>query len=91
MAGLVIARKVLIEAPAEVVWRTIAEPGHMGQWFADRVELVIGTGLMATWVRDQGAPVVVERSIRRPASHSARTIPAARSRRRATRCSSRPR
>jgi uncharacterized protein YndB with AHSA1/START domain len=38
MAGLVIEREVVIEAPAEVVWRTITEPGQMSQWFADRVE-----------------------------------------------------
>jgi len=38
MAGLVIEREVVIEAPAEVVWRTITEPGQMSQWFPDRVE-----------------------------------------------------
>src|SRR5580698_5995177 len=41
MPGLVIERDVLIEAPAEVVWRTITEPDQMAQWFADRVELVV--------------------------------------------------
>jgi len=28
-----IEREVLIEAPAEVVWRTITEPDQMSQWF----------------------------------------------------------
>jgi uncharacterized protein YndB with AHSA1/START domain len=28
MPGLAIEREVLIEAPAEVVWRTITEPGR---------------------------------------------------------------
>jgi uncharacterized protein YndB with AHSA1/START domain len=30
-----IEREVLIEAPVEVVWRTITEPDQMSQWFAD--------------------------------------------------------
>jgi uncharacterized protein YndB with AHSA1/START domain len=61
MAGLVIEREVLIEAPAEVVWRTITEPDQISQWFADRVELVLepgGHGYMG--FGDQGGPVVVE-------------------------------
>jgi hypothetical protein len=29
MSGLVIEREILIEAPAEVVWRTITEPDQM--------------------------------------------------------------
>ena len=44
MAGLMIEREVLIEAPAEVVWRIITEPDQMSQWFADRVELVVEPG-----------------------------------------------
>jgi len=30
---------IVIDAPAEVVWRTITEPDQIVQWFADRVEL----------------------------------------------------
>jgi hypothetical protein len=41
MPGLVIDREVLIEAPTEVVWRTITEPDQISQWFASRVELVV--------------------------------------------------
>ena len=44
VAGLVIEREVLIEAPPEVVWRTITEPDQMSQWFADRVDLVAEPG-----------------------------------------------
>jgi len=39
MPGLMVTREVLIEAPVEVVWRTITEPDQVSQWFADRVEL----------------------------------------------------
>ena len=49
MAGLVIERDILIEAPAEVVWRTITEPDQMSQWFADRVDLVVDPARVATW------------------------------------------
>lgn len=62
MPGLVIEREVLIEAPAEVVWRTITEPDQMSQWFADSVELVAEPGAHG-YVRfgDRGGgPVVVE-------------------------------
>jgi uncharacterized protein YndB with AHSA1/START domain len=44
MPGLVIDREVLIEAPAEVVWRTITEPDQISQWFASRVERVVEPG-----------------------------------------------
>ena len=61
MADLVIEREVLIEAPAEVVWRTITEPDQMSQWFADRVELVVEPGAHGYMeFGDQGGPVVVE-------------------------------
>ncbi len=61
MADLVIEREVLIEAPAEVVWRTITEPDQMTQWFADRVELVVEPGAHGFMgFGDQGGPVVVE-------------------------------
>jgi uncharacterized protein YndB with AHSA1/START domain len=56
-----IDREILIDAPAEVVWRTITEPDQMSQWFADRVELVVEPGAHG-FMRfgDQGGPVVVE-------------------------------
>ena len=61
MPGLVIDRDILIEAPAEVVWRTITEPDQISQWFADRVELVVEPGARGYLeFGDQGGPVVVE-------------------------------
>jgi uncharacterized protein YndB with AHSA1/START domain len=61
VAGLVIEREVLIEAPPEVVWRTITEPDKMSQWFADRVDLVVEPGAHGYMqFGDQGGPVVVE-------------------------------
>ncbi len=61
MADLVIEREVLIEAPAEVVWRIIAEPDQMSLWFADRVDLVVEPGAHGYMqFGDQGGPVVVE-------------------------------
>jgi uncharacterized protein YndB with AHSA1/START domain len=61
MTGLGIEREVLIEAPAEVVWRTVTEPDRMSQWFADRVDLVPEPGARGYMqFGDQGGPVVVE-------------------------------
>jgi uncharacterized protein YndB with AHSA1/START domain len=61
MPGLVIEREILIEAPAEVVWRTITEPDQLTQWFADRVDLVVEPGAHGYMgFGDQGGPVVVE-------------------------------
>jgi uncharacterized protein YndB with AHSA1/START domain len=52
MANYSIEREVLIEAPVEVVWRTITEPEHITQWFADRVELDAKPGGAGTLVFD---------------------------------------
>jgi uncharacterized protein YndB with AHSA1/START domain len=61
MGGLVIEREILIEAPPEVVWRTITQPDQMSRWFADRVELVVEPGAHGYMqFGDQGGPVVVE-------------------------------
>ncbi len=61
MPGLMIDREVVIEAPAEVVWRTITEPDQITQWFADRVDLVAEPGARGyLGFGDQGGPVVVE-------------------------------
>ncbi len=61
MPVLAIEREVLIEAPAEVVWRTITEPDQMSLWFADRVDLVVEPGAHGYMeFGDQGGPVVVE-------------------------------
>jgi uncharacterized protein YndB with AHSA1/START domain len=61
MSGLVIEREIVIEAPVEVVWRTITEPDQMSVWFADRVDLVVEPGAHGYMgFGDQGGPVVVE-------------------------------
>jgi uncharacterized protein YndB with AHSA1/START domain len=61
MPELAIEREVLIEAPAEVVWRTITSPDQMSLWFADRVDLAIAPGSHGYMgFGDQGGPVVVE-------------------------------
>ncbi len=61
MAEFQIEREVLIDAPVEVVWRTITEPEQLRRWFADRVELELepgGRGLMG--FEDRAVPLVVE-------------------------------
>jgi uncharacterized protein YndB with AHSA1/START domain len=61
MPGLTIERDILIEAPVDVVWRTITEPAQMSQWFASRVDLVVEPGAHGYMeFGDQGGPVVVE-------------------------------
>ena len=61
MADLMVEHEVLIEAPADVVWRTITEPDQMAKWFADRVELKIEPGAHGyLGFGDQGGPIVVE-------------------------------
>lgn len=44
MAADRVEREVLIEAPIEVVWRVITEPGHIKRWFADEVEIELRPG-----------------------------------------------
>jgi uncharacterized protein YndB with AHSA1/START domain len=67
MADLTIEREIVIEAPAEVVWRTITEADQIEQWFAKRVELDLrpgGTGTLVfdsrTTSKEVTAPLVVE-------------------------------
>ena len=61
MPGLTIEREVLIEAPPEVVWRTITEPDQMSLWFADKIDLVVEPGAHGYMgFGDQGGPVVVK-------------------------------
>jgi uncharacterized protein YndB with AHSA1/START domain len=61
MAELVIEREILIEAPVEVVWRTVTEPAQMTQWFADQVDLIVEPGAHGYMgFGEQGGQVVVE-------------------------------
>jgi len=56
-----IEREILIEAPVEVVWRTVTEPDQMTLWFADKVDLVVEPGARGYMgFGEQGGPVVVE-------------------------------
>ena len=89
MADLADRARVLIEAPIEVVWRTITEPDQMSRWFADRVDLVVEPGARGYMqFGDQGGPVVVETVDPRRASRSDGTIPPMRNRWPANRCPS---
>lgn len=67
MTDLTIEREILIEAPVDVVWRTITEPDQIEQWFADRVQLDLRPGGTGTFVfedraasKETTAPLVVE-------------------------------
>ena len=56
-----IEREIVIDAPVEVVWRTITEPDQISLWFAEKVELEITPGAMGYMgFGDQGGPVLVE-------------------------------
>ncbi len=56
-----IEREIVIDAPAEVVWRTITEPDQMTLWFADKVELEVTPGARGYMgFGEQGGPVIVE-------------------------------
>jgi uncharacterized protein YndB with AHSA1/START domain len=44
MVDFKIERDVEIEAPVDVVWRTITEPDQITRWFADQVELELKPG-----------------------------------------------
>src|SRR3954454_14095062 len=67
IATATIERDIVIDAPVDVVWRTITEPEQIVQWFADRVDLKArpgGEGLLTFHdpAQDQlvEAPLVVE-------------------------------
>ena len=51
MAADSIEREILIEAPAEVVWQVITEPGQISRWFSDEaeVEALAGAAGTLTW------------------------------------------
>ncbi len=61
MLDLTIDRDIVIDAPAEVVWRVITEPDQIVRWFADRVELEVRPGATGHFVfvaDEQGTEVM---------------------------------
>lgn len=63
MTDLTIERETLIDAPIDVVWRTLTEPEQVALWFADRVELDAKPGGDGTFVFE-------DRATERPATVS---------------------
>jgi uncharacterized protein YndB with AHSA1/START domain len=55
MADVSIECDVLIDAPADVVWRTITEPDEIAKWFADRAQLDLQPGSTGTLVFEKNA------------------------------------
>lgn len=55
MADFTIEREILIDAPVDVVWRTVTEPDQIVRWFADRAVLELHPA-------GQGRLVFVDRS-----------------------------
>ncbi len=57
-----IEREIMIEAPVEVVWRTVTEPNQITLWFAPEVELEAEPGARGYigFGDDEGGPVLVE-------------------------------
>jgi len=47
-----IEREIVIDAPVDVVWAVVTEPGHMNGWLSDSVELDLRPGGEATFVWD---------------------------------------
>ena len=60
MADFTIEREITIEAPVEVVWRTITEPDQIAQWFANRVELDAKPGGAGVFVFENDAGETVD-------------------------------
>ena len=57
-----IERDIEIEAPVDVVWRTVTEPEQIGKWLSDAVELEPRPGAVGTLTfrADTDAPHVVD-------------------------------
>jgi uncharacterized protein YndB with AHSA1/START domain len=59
--GYQIVREIVIDAPVDVVWRTVTQPDQISLWFADKVELEVKPGACGyLGFGEQGGPVLVE-------------------------------
>lgn len=59
-----IERAIVIDAPIEIVWRTITQPDQIARWFAERVELDArpgGNGTLFFEKNNMTVPFVVDR------------------------------
>jgi uncharacterized protein YndB with AHSA1/START domain len=48
-----IEREIVIDAPVEVVWAVVTEPGHVGKWFGDSATIDLRPGGEATLTWDE--------------------------------------
>ena len=55
-----IEREILIEAPPEVVWRTITEPNQIVAWFSDAAELEARPGATGALTWEPGGKATVD-------------------------------
>ncbi|MGH3577006.1 MAG: SRPBCC domain-containing protein, partial [Mycobacterium sp.] len=66
MSIYTIERDIEIDAPIDVVWRTITEPGQIRTWFSDGVELEARPGALGTLTfgaEGTDDPLVVEMTV----------------------------
>jgi uncharacterized protein YndB with AHSA1/START domain len=72
MAKYPIEREIEIDAPVDVVWRTITEPEQMSQWFAERVELELKPGGRGSLVLEGDPDPIVVQTVEPPTRFSFR-------------------
>jgi len=65
MTTYTIERDIEIDAPVEVVWRTITEPDQIRRWLCDSVEVEPQSGARGTltFERDDDEPLVVNLTV----------------------------
>jgi len=55
LTDLTVEREIVIDAPLDIVWRTITEPDQITKWFADEVTLDVQPGAHGTFTFDEHA------------------------------------
>jgi uncharacterized protein YndB with AHSA1/START domain len=68
MTTHLIEREIVVEAPIDIVWNTLTEPGEISRWFAEEVDLELRTGA-------EGALVFGERPADERAADERTTVP----------------